>query len=79
MPSFNNYSADGRTIMVKFTCSRCGAEHIDPLELHRNDDDQSYGYLHRIKPPNGWKDLLHGPLLCANCYQKYLKFMEGKI
>ena len=77
MLNFNQYAADGRELMVEFTCRRCGRKHIDPLKEHKNDD-QSYGYLHRIKPPKGWVDLLHGPLLCDFCYAEYLKFMEGK-
>lgn len=77
MPQFNSYSSDGRTLMVKFTCRRCGAEQTEPLKDCEKDPEH-YGHLFRLTPPAGWKDLLHGPLLCADCYQKYLNFMEGK-
>lgn len=77
MPQFNQYSADGRTLMVKFTCRRCGAEKTEPLK-DCDKDPEHYGYLRRLAPPKGWEDLLNGPLLCEECYQKYLKFMEGE-
>ena len=78
MPRFNEYSRDGRTLLVKFTCRRCGKEQIDPLEDHKDDDHESYGYLHRIHPPKGWEDLLHGPLLCPECVRAYAAFMNNE-
>lgn len=77
MLPFNRYSCDGRTLMVMYTCARCGRKHTDTLEAHKNDDDQACLYLHRLKPPEYWVDLPHGPLLCGSCYKEYLKFMEG--
>lgn len=77
MPQFNEYSNNGRTLLVKFTCYRCGNEHIDPLEAHDNDTRESYGYLHYILPPPGWKELLHGPLLCPDCVRAYEIFMNN--
>lgn len=78
MPQFNEYSSDGRTLMVKFTCGRCRREQIDALEDHKNDAPEGYGQLHDIKPPKGWKSL-HGlgPLLCADCMRDYEAFMMG--
>lgn len=76
--TFNSFSDDGRTLLVKFTCRRCGAEQIDELEAHKDDDHESYGYLHRIKPPEGWVDLLHGPLLCPACIKAYAAFMANR-
>lgn len=77
MPNFNNYTDNGRTLMVKFKCHRCGVEHIDELEKY-DKDPQSYGYLHNLSLPKGWVDLLHGPLLCPACVAKYKAFMEGE-
>ena len=64
--------------MVAFTCRRCGKNHLDTLEAHKDDDDESYGYLFRIKPPSGWKDLSHGLLLCPECFKAYQLFMNNK-
>ena len=75
MPTFNEYSSSGRTLLVKFTCRRCGKEHIEPLEAHDNDMNEGYGHLHHIRPPKGWEELLHGPLLCPECVQAYKIFM----
>ena len=76
--TFNSFSANGRTLMVKFTCCRCRAEKTETLEAHKNDDEDNYGFLHRLKPPEGWCDLLHGPLLCPACLEAYVKFMDNK-
>lgn len=77
MPNFNSYEQDGRTLMVKFTCRRCGKEHTVPLEEH-DKDPESYGYLRSLTPPPGWADLLHGPLLCSQCFAEYNAFMRHK-
>ena len=74
--TFTSFSDHGRTLMVKFTCRRCGAEQIDELEAHKDDDHESYGYLRFIKPPEGWDDLMQGPLLCPACIKAFVKFME---
>lgn len=76
--TFNDYSRNGRTLLVKFTCRRCGAEQIDELEAHKDDDHESYGYLQSIKPPKGWEDLMHGPLLCPECVSAFVEFMSNK-
>ena len=76
MPQFNKYSDDGRTLMVKFTCRRCKAEKIEMLK-DCDKDPESYGYLHSLTQPQGWVELPYHLLLCEDCYQKYLKFMEG--
>lgn len=78
MLNFNRYEDDGRTLMVKFTCKRCGKEHIEPMEAHKDDDHESYGYLRRIKPPQGWEDLPAGPLLCPECVREYAAFMRNE-
>ena len=77
MPKFNTYSQDGRTLLVRFRCFRCGATHIGELEAY-DKDPESYENLHSLKPPKGWKDLLHGPLLCPECFAKYTDFIQGK-
>lgn len=77
MPQFNNYQDNGRTLMVKFTCRRCGREIVEELEAHADDLTESYGQLHVIKPPEGWQELPYGPLLCSECYEAFLKFMNN--
>ena len=74
--TFNNYASHGRTLMVKFTCHRCGFEKLDPLRDHQNDDPESSGHLDSLKAPEGWKELLHGPLLCPACAKAYNIFMR---
>lgn len=75
MPQFNDYEADGRRLMVEFTCKRCGDKALRPLK-DQDTDKEAYGFLHRIKPPEGWKELLHGPLLCRECMEAYKRFMD---
>lgn len=75
---FSEYSSNGRTLLVMFTCHRCGKGKLETLEEHDKDMSDSYGYLHHIKPPEGWKDLLHGPLLCPECHEAYQLFMQNK-
>lgn len=77
MPQFNAYEQDGRTFMVKFTCRRCGQEQTVTLEEH-DKDPESYGYLRNITPPEGWAELLYGPLLCPQCAIEYQDFMANK-
>ena len=75
MPQFNDYEADGRRLMVEFTCKRCGDKALRPLK-DQDTDKEAYGFLHRIKPPKGWQELLHGPLLCRECMEAYKRFMN---
>ena len=76
--TFNNYSGRGRTLLVKFTCRRCGFEKIDPLEAHKDDDPRGYGYLHYIDPPAGWREIMYGPmLLCPACIKALENFMKN--
>lgn len=78
MPQYNGYSSNGRTLMVRFTCARCGREQIDELEAHKDDDRESYGRLYYIKPPKGWGNLhIHGPLLCDACMRAYEAFINN--
>lgn len=77
MPQFSQYKADGRELLVQFTCQRCKTTHIDPLEKHKDDDHEHYGHLKfGVKPPEGWAELLHGPLLCPGCVEAYKRFMN---
>lgn len=77
MPQFNQYEQKGRKLMVEFTCRRCGRTHLDPLEKHKNDDHEPYGNLSfGVKPPEGWAELLYGPLLCPDCVEAYEHFMN---
>lgn len=75
MPQFNEYAADGRRLMVEFTCKRCGDRALRPLK-DQDTDPETYGFLNRIKPPKGWQELLHGPLLCRECTEAYKRFMD---
>lgn len=74
---FNEFKTCNRELMIKFTCQRCGMWQIESLESCCKNSGVTYGYLHNIEPPKDWRQLLHGPLLCPDCYKKYEQFMEG--
>ena len=42
-----------REVMIKFTCFRCGKEHIEPMSTYKNNTE-TYGYLSDYKPPKPW-------------------------
>lgn len=75
MLQFNQYESNGRTQMIRFTCRRCGVQEIVPL-TREMVDDTTYGNLHFVKPPQGWEELSHGPLLCPACVEAYKDFMN---
>ena len=77
MPSFNDYEDNGRTLMVKFTCQRCGKEHTGRLEDH-DKDPESYGYLRSLKPPKGWIEIPYHTLLCPECSRAFVSFMRNE-
>lgn len=66
-----------REVMIKFTCFRCGKEHIEPMSTYKNNTE-TYGYLSDYKPPKPWVELIHGPVLCDECFLKYEKFMNNQ-
>jgi hypothetical protein len=78
MPSFNDYNQNGRELLVRFTCSRCGkvrTEELEPLDKKAGDH---YGYLSDLPLPKGWSDyLIHSRLLCDDCTDKLYKFFKG--
>lgn len=79
MLQFNKYSDDGRTLMVKFTCYRCGASAIIPLSEAKIPSDH-YGHLHNIDPPTSmcWGELPYNTILCPTCLKAYKEFMQPK-
>lgn len=77
MPQFNKFKEDGRELMVRFTCQRCSDYVVEPLTADKIEKE-SYGWLRYIKKPEGWVDLLHGPLLCPKCYEQYKKFLRNE-
>jgi hypothetical protein len=77
MPQFNAYIEDGRELMIRFTCRRCSDYVVEPLTADKIQSE-SYGHLRYVKKPEGWVDLLHGPLLCPKCFKAYENFMQNK-
>lgn len=79
MPNFSDYSKYGRTLLVRFTCRRCGkvrTEELEPLDKKAGDH---YGNLSSLPPPDGWSDwMLHSYLLCDDCTAKLVDFLNGK-
>lgn len=77
MPQFNAYKDGGRELMIRYTCTRCKDYVVEPLTPEKVGNE-SYGHLYNIKEPEGWKELLHGPLLCPKCVKAYEDFMHNK-
>ena len=79
MPTFYDYKKDGRELLVKFTCARCGAEHIGSLERAAEKADDHYGHLNNIPLPAGWSDwLLRSRPLCEACTEALSEFFKNK-
>lgn len=79
MPQFNSYNKDGRTLLVRFTCCRCGKTHTDELEPLDKKAEDHYRNLSNLPLPNGWSDwLIHSRLLCDGCTAKLIEFFEKK-
>lgn len=78
MPSFNDYDKYGRTLLVRFTCYRCGKIHIEELEPLDEKAGDHYGHLTRLPIPKGWSDWLWPRfLLCNDCTTKLSEFMNA--
>ena len=79
MPSFNAYNKYGRTLLVRFTCCRCGKVHAEELEPLDKKAGDHYGNLSSLPPPKGWSDwTLHSHLLCDDCTTKLVAFFKGE-
>ena len=76
MPQFDYYSRNGITLMVEFECQRCGASDVSHLEPHVPNDEGSR-YLHNLKAPEGWTNHWYGRLLCPDCTQKLIAFLNN--
>lgn len=77
MPQFNKFKDDGRELMVRFTCYRCGHQAIEEL-TDSKISAESYGYLCYIKRPEGWGELSNHRLLCPRCTELYTRFMKNE-
>jgi hypothetical protein len=63
--------------MAEFSCCRCGVALIRPLE-ECDKDPESYGYLKRLEPPQGWEDINYLGLFCTACVKDLADFMRAK-
>lgn len=77
MLQFNKYSDEGRTLMVKFTCYRCGESVTIPLS-EANVPSDHYGHLHNIDPPKPWDEIPYNKILCPDCLKAYKEFMQPR-
>lgn len=70
------YNIRGRTLMVQFTCSRCGATAIIPYE---EQAESTEGNLQCFEPPKGWIEpsSRYVDLLCPECAAAFAAFMKG--
>ena len=72
MPQFDEYERGGRRLMIEFTCRRCEGTRVEPLEPLVDND--TYGYLHNIKLPEGWTGFVGFPM-CPTCTKELKEFM----
>ena len=71
----NVYKQDGREVMIKFTCGRCGKNHIEPYSKQAG---AAHEVLACFNPPAGWQDgTLYSPLLCDTCAEAFKSFLRG--
>jgi hypothetical protein len=70
----NGYCMRGRTVLISFTCGRCGKTHVEPYSKQAKSAE---GNLQEFKPPEGWQDdTLYLPLLCDTCKKEFDEFMK---
>ena len=73
----DRFDSCGRRLMVEFTCYRCKATAIRPLEKCISEVD--YNCLSDLRPPRDWKNGgFYHPTFCPECAEKYDRFMRGK-
>lgn len=75
----NKYSKNGRTLIVKFTCSRCGYQQDEEYEkLVRKDENDYVRAYEKLHTPDGWTELQwYGRILCPECNKAFQSFLEG--
>ena len=62
-------------VMVRFTCSRCGKEHVEPIERNRFKHGNN---IFMYDPPEGWKrNETVTPMLCDECNKKLQGVIMG--
>ncbi len=79
MIELDRYEHGGKTLFIRFKCTRCGLEEFEKL----NDCDKRTGdrgpYLHQLMLPKDWfHDDFRGYALCPVCHKDYREFMNGR-
>lgn len=76
----NKYSKNGRTLIVRFTCSRCDFQQDEEYgELVRRDENDYVTAYEKLHVPNGWTELQwYGRILCPKCAKEFHRFLEGE-
>lgn len=68
----------GRKLLVEFTCYRCKAVAIRPLQTCLEESKECYRGLYDLNPPREWENGgFYYPLFCPDCAADYKKFMGG--
>lgn len=68
----------GRSLLVEFTCGRCGMTQLIPFI--ENPAAGAYANLTSHDVPEGWLPAgTYTPLLCPNCVRAFERFMEGLV
>lgn len=70
------HSERGRTLYVEFKCARCDKIHLEPYDKQCSEQQSiTIEHLDWFRPPKGWKDSNHLPLLCDECAKVYDSFI----
>ena len=65
-----------RTLLVQFTCGRCGTTATVPYE--HSPDYSVESNMNSQRVPAGWRVEAGGiPLLCPTCHTKLTEFLNG--
>ena len=67
--------ADGRRLLVEFTCGRCGAIEYTPYVGSPQYDEACN--MRNVRVPTGWTNVSgYMPLLCSKCTREHKAFMD---
>jgi len=67
------YHENGRELVVRYTCKRCGKQHVLPYDIAVHENAS---YLSQTRLPNGWQEVGHLQLICCKCAESFKEFMN---
>ena len=79
MPNFDRYEDYARTLYIRFKCTRCGKEELEPLRACSERTGDRGDLLGQLRLPENWYDNHFNDFaLCPACNKAYFKFMRGE-